>query len=114
MASLHGYCACFDGVEHFGTDEEELAYYLALNRYHAVTSPAFEARVEEEMGGGVVGQEARKQFAIKDFVHHVIRILERTGALGKLISVGFSDDDPGNIPPSRRTSRRSSRAVSRR
>lgn len=97
MANLRGYRACFDGVENFGTDEEELAYYLALNRYHAVTSPAFEARVAEEMGGGVVGQEARKQFAIRDFVHHVIRILERTGALGKPISVGFSDDDPGNV-----------------
>jgi len=96
MASLRGYRACYDNVESFGTDEEELAYYLSLNRYHAVTSPAFEARVADELGGEV-GQEARKQFAIRDFVHHVIRILERTGALGKPVSVGFSDDDPGNI-----------------
>jgi len=96
MASLRGYRACYDGVETFGTDEEELAYYLALNRYHAVTSPAFEARVAE-LFPGAVGQEERKQFAIHDFVRHVIRILERTGALGKPVSVGFSDDDPGNI-----------------
>jgi len=97
MASLRGYRACYDNVEHFGTDEEELAYYLSLNRYHAVTSPAFEARVTGELGGAEVGQEARKQFAIRDFVQHVFRILERTGALGKPVSVGFSDDDPGNI-----------------
>ena len=96
MASLRGYRACYDGVERFGSDEEELAYYLALNRYHAVTSPAFEARVAREFAGEV-GQEARKQFAIRDFVQHVIRILERTGALGKPVSVGFSDDDPGNV-----------------
>ncbi len=41
MANLHGYRACFDQVAQFGTDEEELAYYLRLNHYYAVTSPGF-------------------------------------------------------------------------
>ena len=44
--------------------------------------------------------EQRKQFAIGDFVEHVIRIVGHSVANGgswKPISVGFSDDDPGNI-----------------
>jgi len=96
MASLRGYRACFDCVESFGADDEELDYYLSLNHYHAVTSPAFEARVAEEFDG-VMEQEERKLLAIRDFIVHVIRILERTTGLGKPISVGFSDDDPGNV-----------------
>jgi len=96
MASLRGYRACFDNVENFGTDEDELDYYFNLNHYHAVSSPAFEARMAEECGGEV-GQEERKLLAIRDFIVHVIRILESTTGLGKPISVGFSDDDPGNV-----------------
>jgi len=96
MANLRGYRACFDNAETFGTDEEELTYYLNLNHYHAVTSPAFEALVGAEHGG-LLGQEERKLLAIRTFIEHVIRILEKTSALGKPVSVGFSDDDPGNI-----------------
>lgn len=98
MASLRGYRACFDGRREFGSDEEELEYYLSINRYHAVTNPAFR-RWMEEATGQVASAESAKQFAIKDFVEHVIKILERTGAesLRRQISVGFSDDDLGNV-----------------
>ena len=43
--------------------------------------------------------EMRKQVAIRDFLEHIIRVLQRTPA-GKRwnpISVGFSDDDPANV-----------------
>lgn len=104
MENLRGYRACFDKITTFGTDEEELAYYLSLNRYHAVTNPNFKRKMIAS--GFVCPSEARpkqaelaKRFAIRDFVEHVIRIMTRTGAdaLRKPISVGFSDDDPGNV-----------------
>lgn len=98
MANLRGYRACFDGLAEFGTDEEELGYYLSLNRYHAVTNPGFRQRMAQA-GGGQASAENAKQFAIRDFVEHVIKILSRTGAdsLKRPISVGFSDDDLGNV-----------------
>lgn len=99
LANLRGYRSCYDGVSDFGTDEEELAYYLSLNRYHAVTSPDFNSWLERKFNRKV-HPEQRKQFAIGDFVEHVIRIVGHSmeGKQGwKPISVGFSDDDPGNI-----------------
>ena len=99
LANLRGYRAAFDHVTQFGTDEEELAYYLGLNHYNAVTSPRF----NEFLSRTAPGAEAaghRKQFAIRAFVEHVVRILARTQEEGRLrhsVSVGFSDDDPGNI-----------------
>ena len=41
--------------------------------------------------------ELAKEFAIRDFVEHVFHVLQRTGGLGRPVSVGFSDDDPGNV-----------------
>jgi hypothetical protein len=107
MASLRGYRACFDGLTAFGTDEEELAYYLSLNRYHAVTNPAFKRWMAREAGGAASSADA-KPFAIRDFVEYVIKILERTGAdaLRRPISVGFSDDDTGNVKAVERTIRK--------
>ncbi|MDR2850264.1 MAG: hypothetical protein LBW77_06980 [Verrucomicrobiota bacterium] len=98
MANLRGYRACFDGLTAFGTDEEELAYYLGLNRYHAVTNPDFKRRMAQESGTAASAENA-KQFAICDFVEHVIKILSHAGAesLRRPISVGFSDDDIGNV-----------------
>ncbi|HQL51897.1 MAG TPA: hypothetical protein PLR91_11960, partial [Kiritimatiellia bacterium] len=98
MANLRGYRACFDGRTSFGTDEEELTYYLDLNRYHAVTNPAFK-RWMAESSTGTASSEHAKQFAIRDFVEHVIRILSRAGSesLRRPISVGFSDDDIANV-----------------
>jgi hypothetical protein len=98
MANLRGYRAVFDNVSVFGTDAEELDRYLSLNRYHAVTSPDFQAHLLKG-GGHPVPAEMRKQVAIRDFLEHIIRVLQRTPA-GKRwnpISVGFSDDDPANV-----------------
>jgi hypothetical protein len=41
--------------------------------------------------------ELAKEFAIHDFVEHLFHTLERTGGLGRPVSVGFSDDDAGNV-----------------
>jgi hypothetical protein len=98
MGNLRGYRACFDHLTVFGSDDEEIAYYLSLNRYHAVTNPGFK-RWMTEASGERASTEGGKQFAIRDFIEHVIRILSRTGAdsLRRPISVGFSDDDVGNV-----------------
>lgn len=95
LGSLRGYRQCFDKLTTFGSDEDELAYYLSLCHYHAVESPSFKARVGDFAGKS----EISKQFAIRDFVEYVIRMLHKTGAdaLSRPISVGFSDDDPKNV-----------------
>ncbi len=97
LANLRGYVAYYDGedVNLAKSDEEILDDYLSLNKYHAVTSPQFRRLVE-----GVLPDadraEARKQFAVRDFVEHLFGIIERIGAR-RPISVGFSDDDPANV-----------------
>lgn len=98
MANLRGYRACFDRLTSFGSDAEEVEYYLALNRYHAVTNPGFKQWMTSASAGGALPENA-KQFAIRDFVEHVIKLLSRAGAdsLRRPISVGFSDDDLGNV-----------------
>ena len=95
LANLHGYRFCYDGLTAFGTNDQEIAYYLNLNRYHAVTSPLFKQWMADETHtSGITSAEDRKQFAIRDFVH----ILHRPGQpLKRPVSVGFSDDDPANI-----------------
>jgi hypothetical protein len=98
LANLRGYRVCYDHVTQFGTDEEELSYYLGLNQYYAVTSPAFDDLLARA-AAGPESPEHRKQYAIRAFVEHVVRILARTqeGRLRRPVSVGFSDDDAGNV-----------------
>jgi len=98
LINLRGYAYCFDGTQTFPSQRAVLDNYLSLNRYHAITSPSFLARLAAE-APGLTRQEDRKRFAIHDFVEYLIDILERTGmaALRLPISVGFSDDDPYNI-----------------
>lgn len=105
MRSLRGYRWWLDGKNEFGTDDEEIDYYLSLCRYHAVTHPDFfeQLKSDDVFGGryeeasGAELPELAKEFAIKDFVEHLFRILKRTGGLGRCVSVGFSDDDAGNV-----------------
>ena len=105
MCSLRGYRWWLDRKTEFGTDEEELDYYLSMCRYHAVTNPDFFAQMKND--GDFSGRyaeassarrpELAKEFAIRDFVEHVFHVLQRTGGLGRPVSVGFSDDDAGNV-----------------
>ena len=107
MACLRGYRWWLDRKTAFGTDEEELDYYLSMCRYHAVTNPGFRERIagDGDFGARVASAssarrpELAKEFAMRDFVEHLVHTLERTGGLEmrKPMSVGFSDDDPGNV-----------------
>jgi len=104
LANLRGYRACFDHRTSFGSDEEELEYYLALNHYHAVTSPDFKERMAHMSPNAPASSEDRKQYAIRAFVEHVIHVLAKTGVpeSRRSISIGFSDDDAGNIAAAKR------------
>lgn len=98
LINLRGYSYCFDHVQTFPSQTAVLRRYLSLNRYHAITSPAFDRRLAAE-APQITTQEGRKRFAIQDFVDHLTHILESTGmaALRRPISIGFSDDDPHNV-----------------
>ncbi len=77
------------------TDDEVVSRYLDLNRYRGVTSPEF----QELMGRSVQGAESpehAKQFAVQDFVTHVVNIIRERGVEAS-VSIGFSDDDPHNV-----------------
>ena len=98
LINLRGYSYCFDHVQTFPSQTAVLRRYLSLNRYHAITSPDFDRRLAEE-APGLITQEGRKRFAIRDFIDHLVHILDTTGmaALRLPISIGFSDDDPRNV-----------------
>ncbi len=106
MENLRGYRYCFDKVTSFGSDEDELDYYLSMCRYHAVTNRGFKERLSEDrdFGARFAGAssmqkpELAKEFAIRDFVEHLFRTLKRTGGIANhQVAVGFSDDDTGNV-----------------
>ena len=98
LINLRGYSYCFDKVQTFPSTGAVLRRYLELCRYHAVTSPSFSALLNEAAPEADT-QEARKRFAIRDFVDHIVGILERTGmdALRLPMAIGFSDDDRHNV-----------------
>jgi len=95
LRNLRGYMACFAPEYSTDSDEDVLEYYLDHNKYHGVMSPQFRAMMGKEPAASPNTEEG-KQFAIKDFVEHVIAITRATG-LNRPLSVGFSDDDEGNV-----------------
>ncbi len=105
MSNLRGYRRWLDKVETFGTDEDELNYYLGMCRYSAVTYDGFKERMandpvyREKLATATTASrpELAKEFAIRDFVEHVFHMLQRTGGLGRSVAIGFSDDDKGNV-----------------
>jgi hypothetical protein len=105
MSNLRGYRWWIDKVTHFGTDTEELDRYLSLCRYDAVTFDGFKERMakdpiyQEKLATATTASrpELAKEFAIRDFVEHVYHMLRRSGTTHKPISIGFSDDDVGNV-----------------
>ena len=95
LRNLRGYIACFAPGSTGSSDGEVLDYYLNHNKYHGVMSPEFRLL----SGASVTASpdtEGGKQFAIRDFVEHIIGIARLRG-LDKPMSVGFSDDDEGNV-----------------
>jgi len=107
MSNLRGYRQWIDGVGdgEFGTDAEELDYYLGMCRYSAVTYDGFIERLERDpiyneklsTTPNASRPELAKEFAIRDFVEHVFHMLRRCGQLNRSVSIGFSDDDVGNV-----------------
>lgn len=105
MSNLRGYRKWLDKVEAFGTDAEELDYYLGMCRYAAVTYNGFTERMardpiyKEKLATATTAAkpELAKEFAIRDFVEHIFHMLRRTGGLGRSVAIGFSDDDKGNV-----------------
>lgn len=95
LSNLRGYMLSFAPETPPGTDAEVIAYYLDHNKYHGVMSPQFKQLMVGKRGAAAVRTEEGKQFAIQDFVEHVIRLSHLRG-LTRPISVGFSDDDVGN------------------
>ena len=107
MSNLRGYRRWIDGVgdDEFGTDAEELDYYLGMCRYSAVTYDGFRERMAHDpiyreklaTASRTKRPELAKEFAIRDFVEHVFHMLRRSGRLDRAVSIGFSDDDVGNV-----------------
>jgi hypothetical protein len=105
MSNLRGYRQWLDKVEEFGSDAEELDYYLGMCRYSAVTYDGFKARMandpiyKEKLAAATTASkpELAKEFAIRDFVEHIFHMLRRCGGLNRSVSIGFSDDDRGNV-----------------
>lgn len=107
LSNIRGYRVWLDGVkeEDLGSDVEELDHYLKLCHYSAVTYPGFKARMladpiyqeRTKTTPSASRPELAKEFAIRDFVETVFHMLQRLGATGRSVSIGFSDDDKGNV-----------------
>ena len=95
LRNLRGYLECFESSHGLKTDEGVLDYYLQHNKYHGVMSPHFKALMGTKAGSSP-NAEAGKQFAIRDFVEHVVAVMRKIG-VQRPVSVGFSDDDEGNV-----------------
>ena len=95
ISNLRGYLQCYAPDEQKETDQEVLDFYLSLNKYHGIMSPHF-IEIMGLKSTSSPNTETGKQFAIHDFITHVINIARRRD-LNKPISIGFSDDDVGNV-----------------
>ncbi len=95
LANLRGYLECYARGHKLTSDSEVLDYYLGLNKYHGVMSAQFR-NISGSNTAAPIATEAGKQFAIRDFVEHVMQI-SQTLHLDKPISIGFSDDDVNNL-----------------
>ena len=71
----------------------------------AVTNKGFKQRMTEDpiyqeklaVAPSAARPELAKEFAIRDFVEHVFHLLRKAGVMNRSISIGFSDDDKGNV-----------------
>ena len=95
LRHLRGYIACFDGDPGGLSDDQVLKGYLDICRYRGVSSPEFQKLMGRKLGGSESPEEA-KQFAIREFVQHAIRLVKGRRRRGP-ISIGFSDDDRKNV-----------------
>lgn len=107
LSNIRGYRAWLGGATEvdFTSDVEELDRYLAKCHFSAVTYPTFQERVKADpiyqekitTTPNASMPELAKKFAIRDFVEYIFHLLRRLGKTDRSISIGFSDDDKGNV-----------------
>jgi len=95
VESLRSFKDLFEQAHQHLSDEELVARYLDLNKYHGVTSPEFERLMGRKLDGAESPAIAKK-LAIRDFVEHAVQQVKDLG-FDVPISIGFSDDDQHNI-----------------
>ena len=79
------------------TPELTLKSYLDSHEYHPVTSREFTDKFGLE-GGSASNPEANKKIALRDYVTKIVaKTSEMVNTKYNKLSVGFSDDDLGNI-----------------
>ena len=78
------------------SDAEVLKRYLDLNHYSGVSSPEFQRRMGLSGVSSAESPEKAKQFAIHQFVFHIVSLIRDRGTKHP-VSIGFSDDDVHNV-----------------
>ena len=74
-----------------------LKTYLDSHEYHPVTSKIFTDKFGLE-GGSAANPEENKKIALRDYVANIVNKASDMVNMGKeRLSIGFSDDDLGNI-----------------
>ena len=77
--------------------ETVLKIYLDYHEYHPVTSKIFTDKFGLE-GGSAANPEENKKIALRDYVANIVSKASQMVNMGnEKLSVGFSDDDLGNI-----------------
>lgn len=107
LSNIRGYRVWLGGATErdFLSDVDEIDRYLRHCHYSAVTNKGFYKRMAEDpiyqekllVAPLASKPELAKEFAIRDFVEHVFHLLRRAGIHDRAISIGFSDDDKGNV-----------------
>ncbi len=107
LSNIRGYRVWLGGATErdFLSDVDEIDRYLRHCHYAAVTNKGFYKRMaadpiyQEKLQVAPLASkpELAKEFAIRDFVEHVFHLLRRAGVHDRAISIGFSDDDKGNV-----------------
>ena len=77
--------------------EDILKTYLDSHEYHPVTSKKFTDRFGLE-SGSATNPEENKKIALRDYVTNIVsKASQMVNTGNEKLSVGFSDDDLGNI-----------------
>ena len=77
--------------------QETLKMYLDSHEYHPVTSEIFAEKFGLKVGSAS-NPEHNKKIAFRDYVEKIInKTKEMVGTKYNKLSIGFSDDDLGNV-----------------
>ena len=76
VANLRRYNQFFNEADPI-SDDEVVEKYLGLNKYRGVTSPEFQQLIGREIDSGAQSPTRAKQYAIREFVQHVVDLVGR-------------------------------------